>query len=289
MAQILVRKNKEMKERAASTKCINLRQATMTQEFDAVADRTENLEKLPAGWIRIWDNPGGKYYFFNTVDHDIQHNLSRVHAKVAFNVLNATEEEVDRESDDDVPDPVGSASRNVIISPSPIKSSVKSEFAQKKRKTPPKTSYGGTVDMTCFLSSSDEENEEKENAEEKFVREIQESSSDSSTDCDDCRKPAPAPVYKGAYKKVKRRTVERKKRKPLKVSPVASLPRMHSDGSDDIDESVDSIGTQELPNTQDFVGAEALVNLQTEPTNFGEEETGEASEEEDDNNSDVSN
>jgi hypothetical protein len=282
MAQILVRKNKEMKDRAASTKSINLRQATMTQEFDAVADRSENLEPLPPGWIRIWDNPGGRYYFFNTVDHDIQHNLTRVHAKVALNALNVTRAEVEedlQEIDDDVPDPVGSASRNVIISPSPVKSSVKSEFVDKKRKTAPKTTYGGTVDMSLFYSSDEEVCVlEKENEEEK-------SSSDSSTDCGDSRKPAAsAPVYRGAYKKVKKNVKKRKVERKLKVPP-----RPYSDGSSDIDESIDSIDTQELINTQDFGGAEALVNLQTEPTNFGEQEAGEASGEDDDNDSDESN
>ena len=63
----------------------------------------------------------------------------------------------------------------------------------------------------------------------------------------------------------------------MKVSPIASLPRVHSqyDGSDDIDESVDLVGTQELPNTQEFGGGEALVTLQTEPAYFGEQEDGE--------------
>jgi hypothetical protein len=186
MAQILVRKNKEMKERAANTKCVNLRQATMTQEFEAVADGAAKLEALPQGWIQIWDNPGGRYYFFNTVDHDIQHDLSLVHAKVALNALNAARaatEEQDQESEDDVPDAVVSASRNVIISPSPVKS----EFTKKKRKTPPTITCGGTVDMS-ILSSSDEEEDE----EAKWLRELQESS-DSSTDCNSRK---PAPVYR---------------------------------------------------------------------------------------------
>ena len=81
----------------------------------------------------------------------------------ASNAARATEEEEDQENDDDVPDPVGSASRNVIISPSPVKS----EFAQKKRKTPPKATYGGTVDMSLY-SSSNKEDEEKEDKEKGF-------------------------------------------------------------------------------------------------------------------------
>ena len=286
MAQILVQKNREMKERSTKTKCINLRQATMTQEFEAVADRSANVEPLPPGWIRIWDNPGGRYYFFNTADHDIQHDLTRVHAKVALNALNdanearATENQDQENEDpenaeDDVPDPVGSASR--IIRPSPVKS----EYALKnKRKTPPQTSYGGIVDMS--LSSSDEEIRQKK--ERQFLRELLESD-DSSTDCEDNRKPAP--VYKGAFKKVKKRRLNKKK-----VSPVAKLPRVQSkcnlsDGS--TDESVDSVGTQELPNTQDFVGAEALVNLQTEPIYFEGQEDREEDEEDDEEDDVVSN
>jgi hypothetical protein len=65
-----------------------------------------------------------------------------------------------------------------------------------------------------------------------------------------------------------------------KVSPVASLSRADSQsnvdgsGSDKSDNivKVDEVDTQDLPNTQDFGGAEALVNLQTKPTNFGEED-----------------
>ena len=115
---------------------------------------------------------------------------------MALNALNEARATEDQENDDqenaedDLPDPVGSASR--IISPSPVKS----KNALKKRKTPPKISYGGTVDMSLY-SSSDEEIKKKK--ERQFLRELLESS-DSSTDCEDYRKPAP--VYKGAFKKV---------------------------------------------------------------------------------------
>jgi hypothetical protein len=280
MAQVLVRKNKEMKDRVANARCVNLRQATMTQEFDSVADGAAKLEALPKGWIRIWDNPGGRYYFFNTVDHDIQHDLSLVHAKVALNALNAARaetEEQDQDSEVDVPDAVVSASRNVIISPSPVKS----EFTGKKRKSPPVISYGGTVDMS-ILSSSDEEEDE----ETKWLRELQESS-DSSTDCNS-RKPAPVYRNKKGIKQLKVR-----KKKKIKVTPVASLPRVQYEASDDesneSDKSenlCDSVNTQDLPNTEDFGGANALVTLQTEPVYFNGEEDQEEYEEdgEDDNN-----
>jgi hypothetical protein len=138
-----------MKERAAATKSMNLRQSTMTQEFEAVANRLATVEPLPLGWIRIWDNPGGRHYFFNTVDHDIQKDLTHIHAKVALNAMKLTEEE--KGSDNDVPDAAASASRNAIISPSPVLS--------RKRKSAPRDArmtYSGTVDMS-FTSPDDEE------------------------------------------------------------------------------------------------------------------------------------
>jgi hypothetical protein len=41
----------------------NLRQSMMTQEFKAVANQAL-AEALPLSWIRIWDNLGGKVYFY---------------------------------------------------------------------------------------------------------------------------------------------------------------------------------------------------------------------------------
>jgi hypothetical protein len=255
---MLVAKNKEMKERVAATKSMNLRQSTMTQEFEAVADRAATVEPLPPGWIRIWDNPGGRHYFFNTVDHDIQKDLIHVHAKVALNAVRLTEEGK-KESDNDVPDAVGSASRNAIISPSPVLS--------RKRKSAPRdapTTYGGTVDMS--FTSSDDDEESGDDAD-----------SESETDFESRKKGGT--TLTRLYKKHQKVSAK----KVPSNETVETIPRVLSqmydeDETSDVSQSSENVAaeneidTQDLPNTQDFVGAEALVNLQTEPTTFFEDD-----------------
>ena len=51
-------------------------QSVMMQQFHTAA-ASEN-EILLQGWIRIWDNRGGRHYYFNTVDHDIQYDRVNV-------------------------------------------------------------------------------------------------------------------------------------------------------------------------------------------------------------------
>ena len=272
MVQVLVCKNKEMKERAASTKSINLRQATMTQEFDRVADGAASVKPLPKGWMRIWDNPGGRYYFYNTLDKDIHVDEASMHAKIALTAWKETLPNENEETDDDVPDAVGSASRNVIISPSP---KIKSEFAKSNRsKTHMATTYGGTV---CLLSSDEEENKKRADDEKKFISDLLDTSSSSGSSTDLGRDRKPAPVYKKLVMRKRKKAGKRKNYKKQKMSPVASMPCQQSYssvGRSQSDESVslvDSVLTQDLPNTEDFGGAEALVTLQTEPAYFEEE------------------
>ena len=276
MVQVLVSKNKEMRERAASTKSINLRQATMTQEFDRVADGAASIEPLPKGWMRIWDNPGGRYYFYNTLDKDIHVDEASMHAKIALTAWKeSTLPNENEETDDDVPDAVGSASRNVIISPSPT---IKSEFAKSNRsKTHMPTTYGGTV---CLLSSEEEENKRADN-EKKIKSDLLDTSSSLGSSTDLGRDQKPAPVYKKLVMRKRKKAGKRTKLrnyKKQKMSPVASMPREQSDssvGGSQSDESVSLVGsvlTQDLPNTEDFGGAEALVTLQTEPAYFEEED-----------------
>jgi hypothetical protein len=62
MAQMLVAKNWQMKECHAATAKTDLRQLTMMEEFEAIADQVL-AEALPPGWIRIWDNLGGHQNF----------------------------------------------------------------------------------------------------------------------------------------------------------------------------------------------------------------------------------
>ena len=279
MAHNLVAKHTEMRGRAANTKCINLRQATMTHEFDAVADHSATIEPLPPGYIQIWDNPGGKYYYYNKDNKDIHLDLAHVHAKVALDALNASNAERSEKEDqenENVPDAVASAS----VTPSPVKS----EFISSKYNTPPHTSYGGTVSL---LSSDDEDEDDiKESDEdlEKIRQELEDTSSSSGSSTDLDRKPAPvykpAVVYKRLYKRRKKGQNAMKPKK-IKMSPVASMPPSHSqnvvdqadnDGSDESNRDLGSVQTQDLPNTEDFGGAEALVTLQTEPACYEEDE-----------------
>jgi hypothetical protein len=125
MAQQLVAKDQAMKECHKWTKRMNYRQSTMTQEFDAVANRSvevEPLPPLPQDWIRIWDNPNQQYYFYNTDNHDICKELVYVHAKVALKAAKLAETGIDLDlskEEDFVacPDDVYSSTRNTIISP----------------------------------------------------------------------------------------------------------------------------------------------------------------------------
>jgi hypothetical protein len=64
----------------------------MTQEFEAIADQSL-LKPLPPDWIRVWDNPGGRHYFYNTADHDIQWDLVYFQAKTALKTAKLNEEE----------------------------------------------------------------------------------------------------------------------------------------------------------------------------------------------------
>jgi hypothetical protein len=48
----------------------------MTQEFDSIVGAGKGT--LPPGWIQIWNNPGGRHYYFNTLDFDIQYGMLRV-------------------------------------------------------------------------------------------------------------------------------------------------------------------------------------------------------------------
>jgi hypothetical protein len=61
-----------------------------TQEFDVVAGKDEGI--LPPGWIQRWDNPGGRCYFFNTLDHDTQYDMVVVLEKGALPAEVKTEE-----------------------------------------------------------------------------------------------------------------------------------------------------------------------------------------------------
>jgi hypothetical protein len=108
MVEQLVARQREMQQRHASAASAALRQSTMTQQY-----AQEEEEVLPEGWIRMWDNPGKRHYYFNTVDHAIQYDRVKVLEIVALAGTLEGEETSIR------PDGVVSSNNNTIT-PSPI-------------------------------------------------------------------------------------------------------------------------------------------------------------------------
>jgi hypothetical protein len=92
-------------------------QLMMMQEFDAIAGVDKGT--LPPGWIKMWDNPGGRHYYFNTLDHDIQYDMVRVLEKGALAAAAAKTEELSLNDELVLPDG-GVSSSNNTISPSPL-------------------------------------------------------------------------------------------------------------------------------------------------------------------------
>jgi hypothetical protein len=66
MVNQLVGRQDQMQKRHAAA---SLHQTTMTQQF-ALPPSAE-IYSLPQGWQQMWDHPGRKEYFFNTVNHEI--------------------------------------------------------------------------------------------------------------------------------------------------------------------------------------------------------------------------
>jgi hypothetical protein len=132
MVEQLVARQREMAQRHEATATATYRQATMTQYAE------EEEEALPQGWIRMWDNPGKKHYYFNTIDHDIQYDRVKVLEIVAL-----ASQDTSSPGQDTTVRPDGVVSSYNTITPSP----------NLDRKLPP-LSYGGFVEIA---SSDDNE------------------------------------------------------------------------------------------------------------------------------------
>jgi hypothetical protein len=119
MVEQLVTRQREMQLRHAAAS--SFRQTTMTQEFGKPCEPEHHL---PPGWIQLPDNSleGGRPYFFNTLDHDIQVDIAKVYERVAMtaaaNAAAANENLCTRTHKFAYPDGVVSSSNNTI-SPSP--------------------------------------------------------------------------------------------------------------------------------------------------------------------------
>jgi hypothetical protein len=123
-------------ERDAVAPCGSIlvyRQTTMTQEFRKPPE-PEIL--LPPGWIQLPDNSpgGGRPYYFNTVDHNIQVDIAKVYERVVMSAdANAAVDENACTCTHEfaVPDGVVSSSHNTI-SPSPGGRNSGRNFGRKK-------------------------------------------------------------------------------------------------------------------------------------------------------------
>jgi hypothetical protein len=248
MIEQMVSKHKHMQARHAEAS--SYRQSTMTQEFKPASEERENIP-LPPNWQRMWDGPGKKEYFFNLLDYDMQTDIEKVYERALMTQQDTMENDRDEFIDTVFPDGVGS-NQNNTISPSPVTDRSTSRYYDKKRAPVPQKpqSNGGFVDMT------------------------EESTSGSETDYGESFLPAP---------KTPPPVARRKKQKMTKASPKTANPwatrgpkvltgRALRSAYSSVDEILGSaedyereVRTQDLPSTQDFGTARALVDLQSEP------------------------
>jgi hypothetical protein len=245
MVDQLMGKQIDMAKRYAAA---SLHQTTMTQQYPPVSEAS--VGDIPPGWQRMWDRPGGKEYFFNTATLEMTFDRARMFAlsqeeSIEESVQNF--DEADGQAFAAYPDGVVSSHNTTTITPSPLANKRGGRNGSNHRlQTPTKpSSFGGFV-------------------------EIQDSD-----DADD-----------GGtvdYGPVKGRKKPRLANRPLNVLPqtmFASVPKKTAWGGDegDSDSSVSAsdfysaVRTQDLPNTQDFGGAMALVDLQAEEGAYDEDE-----------------
>jgi hypothetical protein len=91
MVEQLVSQKRETQQRhhAASHSCLT----TMTQQFGPADDLAKS--SLPPGWIQMWDNPGNRRFFFNTLNHHIQYDVNVVMEKGALAAVQTTQTEAE--------------------------------------------------------------------------------------------------------------------------------------------------------------------------------------------------
>jgi hypothetical protein len=124
------------------------RQSTMTQEFNSIADQAET-DALPPGWRQQWDSNGNRPYYLNTIDYDIQLDVSKVHERAALSAFVEKENKPEQYANLVCPNGVLSGKNNTI-SPSPVTNRNTKRYFECKQApsvmTP--TTNGGLVDMT---------------------------------------------------------------------------------------------------------------------------------------------
>jgi hypothetical protein len=235
----------------------------MTQEFGKPPE-PEIL--LPPGWIKLPDNSpgGGRPYYFNTVDHDIQVDIAKVYERVAMsaaaNAAAADENSCTRANDFAVPDGVVSSSHNTI-SPSPA-----GRNSGRKKSPPgfiPPASFGGWVDIA---SSSGDDSATEVASTGTQLRESPRKKARTlppaavTADNQPTAAPPPATIYAS-------RPGTRGVLRPDDFSEDEMDDEFGS--SDVFRPQRPEVRTQDLPNTQDFGGAQALYDLHSGQPGFG--------------------
>ena len=136
---------------------VTFQQSTMMQQFCAVlAMEEDNLP--PQGWMRMWDNPVGWHYYFNTIDHDIQYDRVKVFEIAALEAGAKALESLFRD-ESMWPDGVVSSSNNTItISPFLARRSGGRYDKEMPAKTTKPLSFGGffTIDNIDTEDDDDE-------------------------------------------------------------------------------------------------------------------------------------
>jgi hypothetical protein len=231
----------------------------MPQEFEGVpvGSSKDNLPQLPPNWKRLWDAKAKRYYYYNTLDHDMQYELEKVYERAALTGAQKPDEYID----DICPDGVLSFNKNTI-SPSPV-THRSNDRARKSSSTESPVKNGGFVDMTGDSSDDD--------------------SSDDVSDSNRVLLKTPPPRKKTPppTKKAKRSPLGSPKKTANPWAPrMKAIKKERPSWVDDVDsilgnaeDYVREVHTEELPNTQDFGGASALVALQSEPTEFDQSST----------------
>jgi hypothetical protein len=260
MIEQMVTKHKQMQKRHADVS--TYRQSTMTQEFEA-AVRPKDVQKdrelpLPPNWTKCWDNAAAPPcpYWFNIKENDIAYEVEDVFKMEAWRVRELPEFTEDDYNDTvpyplpdyPLPDGVLSSNKNTI-SPSPV-----NDRARKP------VQNGGFVDMTGDSSDDDYDDSPPIGMATRASL-----------------KTPPPSLKTPSPKKQKRMPFGSPKTANPWATRVRQIKKERPSWLDDVDailgsaeDYVREVHTEDLPSTQDFGGAKALVALQSDPKDFAE-------------------
>ena len=254
MIEQLVTKHKTMQQRHADASA-SYRQSTMTQEFEGVPVGSTR-DELPPNWSRLWDNSNKRPYYYNSLDQDMQYEISKVYERAALTAKKQEEENSDEFTIDGSFCPDGVLSSNkTTISPSPVTDRLY-DRARKPSSTESPVKNGGFVDMTGDSSDDD--------------------SRDDRMSSSGLKSPPVLKTPSPSRKRAKRSPLgSPKTANPWATRIIQKIKQEKPSWVDDVDRILGSVEdyerevhTGELPNTQDFGGASALVALQSEPKDF---------------------